>query len=92
MPPSTLSVGMAHLIVILSGQRRSVLFGCVRLRGILASVVCWSANRANWIARSFRFCGRYQEIVRYDCSNPDLRSSEQQGADEPTIGRELRET
>ena len=83
MPPSTLSAGMAHLIVILSGQRRSVLFGCVRLRGILASIVCWSANCENWIARSFRFCGRYREIVGYDCSDSDLRSFEQQGSDEP---------
>ena len=36
----------------------------------------------NWTARSFRFCRRYGEIVRYDCSNPDLRSSKQQGSDE----------
>jgi len=42
---------------------------------------------ANWILRSFRFCGRYLEIVRYDYSDPDLRSSEQHGADP-----ELRET
>lgn len=37
---------------------------------------------ANWTARSFRLCGNYREIVRYDCSNPDLRSSKQQGSDE----------
>jgi len=37
---------------------------------------------ANWTARSFRFYGKYREIVRYDCSNPDLRSSKQHGSDE----------
>jgi hypothetical protein len=37
---------------------------------------------ANWTARSFRFYGVYREIVRYDCSNPDLRSSKQHGSDE----------
>jgi hypothetical protein len=34
-------------------------------------------RNANWIARSF-----HGEIVRYDCLNPDLRSSKQQESDE----------
>ena len=37
---------------------------------------------ATWIARSLLFCRMYREIVRYDCSDPDLRSLEQQGSDE----------
>jgi hypothetical protein len=47
---------------------------------------------ANRIARLFRFCGRYLEIVRYDCSDPDLRSFEQQAAAsrrKPRVARDV---
>ena len=93
MPPSTLSAGMAHLLVIsVRSANERLVWMCEIAWNIGQRCLLFCKLSANLDrAIPFNFLGETGRNARDDCPGQNPRSSEQQGSDEPTRAKIARD-